>query len=211
MKCTLSWKISSMRPGAGMADLRRYRMTEIAKEHARSWVKPGDIVLDGTLGNGWDTLLLSELVGESGKVYAFDVQMEAMEKGQALVQGRNQITFIHDSHEKMDSYIHESLDFAMFNLGFIPGGDKKCTTMSESTLKAIRKTLKRLKVGGALTLCVYPGHEEGRKESLLLENFFQKLSPQQTFILKSSMVNDETSPYCLFVVKKKEGSFESRD
>lgn len=30
-------------------------------------LKPGDRAADATMGNGWDTLKLCELVGESGK------------------------------------------------------------------------------------------------------------------------------------------------
>ena len=38
----------------------------------------GDIVVDATVGNGNDTLKLSNAVGGKGKVYGFDIQMEAI-------------------------------------------------------------------------------------------------------------------------------------
>ena len=38
----------------------------------------GDICVDFTMGNGGDTLFLSKTVGETGKVYAFDIQEEAL-------------------------------------------------------------------------------------------------------------------------------------
>ena len=41
-------------------------------------VAPGDTVVDATMGNGHDTLFLCELVGEEGRVYAFDVQAQAV-------------------------------------------------------------------------------------------------------------------------------------
>lgn len=200
-----------MPPGANMADLRAFRMTEIAKNYAKTWVNPGDVVLDATFGNGWDTRLLAELVGKEGRVYAFDVQEDAIKNGREAFRGQDQVTLIHDSHSNLNAHIQESLDFAMFNLGFLPGGSKECTTTAETTCKAILAALKKLKVKGAMTLCVYPGHEEGQKESFLLEQFFIQYPPRDLFVLKSSMVNDEKSPYCLLVVKKKDGSFESRD
>ena len=40
----------------------------------RQVVQPGDTVIDATMGNGHDTAMLAELVGESGHVIAFDVQ-----------------------------------------------------------------------------------------------------------------------------------------
>ncbi|MFL6518354.1 MAG: rRNA methyltransferase, partial [Bacillus sp. (in: firmicutes)] len=32
-------------------------------------VKPGDVVIDATVGNGYDSVFLAELVGESGQVF----------------------------------------------------------------------------------------------------------------------------------------------
>ncbi len=43
-------------------------------------VLPGDIVIDATAGNGNDTLFLAGLVGETGRVYSFDIQARAIEK-----------------------------------------------------------------------------------------------------------------------------------
>lgn len=204
-------KILLKPPGANMVDLKAFRMTEIAKNYAKTWVKPGDVVLDATFGNGRDTRLLADLVGKEGRVYAFDVQEDAIKNGREVFRGQSQVALIHDCHSNLNAHIQESLDFAMFNLGFLPGGAKECTTMAETTRNAVLAALKRLKVEGAMTLCVYPGHEEGKKESLLLGQFFTQYPPSDLFVLKSSMVNDGSSPYCLLVMKKKEGSFESRD
>lgn len=41
-------------------------------------LEKGDIAVDATMGKGNDTVLLAELVGISGKVYAFDIQREAV-------------------------------------------------------------------------------------------------------------------------------------
>ena len=46
----------------------------------REQVHEGDFCIDATCGNGHDTLLLCELVGDSGLVAGFDIQKEAVEK-----------------------------------------------------------------------------------------------------------------------------------
>ena len=51
-------------------------------------IKSGDCVVDATMGNGNDTIFLSKLVQNEGKVFAFDIQEAALirtnEKIQAL-------------------------------------------------------------------------------------------------------------------------------
>ena len=39
----------------------------------------GDSVVDCTMGNGNDSLKLAQLVGNSGRVFSFDIQKEAIE------------------------------------------------------------------------------------------------------------------------------------
>lgn len=41
--------------------------------------------VDATCGNGHDTLELARMVGPSGRVVAFDIQAEALESAQALL------------------------------------------------------------------------------------------------------------------------------
>lgn len=40
----------------------------------------GDTVIDATVGNGNDTVVLAKAVGSMGKVYGFDIQEEAIDK-----------------------------------------------------------------------------------------------------------------------------------
>ena len=46
-------------------------------------VQPGDWVVDTTAGNGHDTAFLANVVGEQGRVFAFDVQAAAIAATQA--------------------------------------------------------------------------------------------------------------------------------
>ena len=49
-------------------------------------VQPGDTVIDATMGNGHDTQFLCERVGPAGRVYAFDVQEQAVASTEALLR-----------------------------------------------------------------------------------------------------------------------------
>ena len=54
------------------------RLTQIAHEAIAAVLHDGDTTIDATAGNGHDTLMLARLVGESGRVIAFDVQSDAI-------------------------------------------------------------------------------------------------------------------------------------
>ena len=53
-------------------------LTGLHKHFVLEHLKPGDTAVDFTMGNGNDTLFLSRTVGEGGRVYAFDIQEEAL-------------------------------------------------------------------------------------------------------------------------------------
>lgn len=59
---------------------------QLSHEIIKQTVKVGDIVVDATCGNGNDTLLLAKLVGNEGKVFAFDIQNAAIENTNLLLQ-----------------------------------------------------------------------------------------------------------------------------
>ena len=54
-------------------------LTGLHKHFILEHIKEGDTVVDFTMGNGNDTLFLSKAVGENGRVYAFDIQAQAVE------------------------------------------------------------------------------------------------------------------------------------
>ena len=55
------------------------RPLEMAHDFLAEVVNQDDIVVDATMGNGHDTLFLAKL---AKKVYAFDIQEQALEKTQ---------------------------------------------------------------------------------------------------------------------------------
>ena len=58
----------------------------VEKAFIESHIKEGGTVVDFTMGNGHDTLWLSNKVGANGKVYAFDVQQAALDSSEKLVE-----------------------------------------------------------------------------------------------------------------------------
>ena len=101
-------------------------------------IEANSIIVDATAGNGNDTLKLARLVGNEGKIYAFDIQKSAIEKTRELLLNEglygNNVELIEDSHSNVDLHVKENIDFAIMNLGYLPGGDKSIFTKSESTI-----------------------------------------------------------------------------
>lgn len=169
-------------------------------------IKKGDTVADFTMGGGGDTLWLSNAVGESGKVYAFDVQPMALEKTRARLQSEHapeNYTLILDSHSNLKNYIHEPIRAGVFNLGWLPGSDKTVTTLRETTRKAVVDALSILGEDGVLLVAVYPGHEEGEKEGEMLGELFASYSRFEFCCSLFRIVNSPASPF-FYLIEKRE-------
>ncbi|MBD3670095.1 MAG: methyltransferase domain-containing protein [Gammaproteobacteria bacterium] len=132
----------------------------------------GDLALDGTLGNGHDLCFLAEGVGESGHVYGFDVQTEAIEASRSRLQAAglaSRATLFVAGHETLSQYlplgVTGQLAVAMFNLGYLPGSDKRTVTRTDTTLIALTAALAALRPAGLLSVVAYPGHDGGGDET----------------------------------------------
>ncbi|NLZ49979.1 MAG: rRNA methylase [Clostridiales bacterium] len=159
-----------------------------------------DTALDATLGNGYDTDFLSSLFNT---VYAFDIQEQCVLNYKN--KANKNVTLINDSHENLDKYINKGLDCAIYNLGFLPGGNKEITTNYESTLKSIEKTLLLLNPQGILTIAIYPGHPAGKLEKEYLIDYCRKLPKNEFAVLYSQFINRQNNPPELLIIEKNEG------
>lgn len=166
----------------------------------------GALAVDATLGNGHDALWLCSLVGEAGRVYGFDVQPEAVERSRMrLREGgmESRAELILDGHQNMGRYVApESADAIMFNLGWLPGAAHGVTTRTETTLQAVNAALEALKQEGILTVCVYPGHEEGAREREALLDWAQKLDRKRYDAMLRCYLNQSADPPLMIAVKK---------
>ncbi len=178
---------------------------EITRKFIYMHIKEGKVVLDCTVGNGNDTILLAKLVGDKGKVYGFDIQRKAIEiTKQRLIDEEllDRVVLIEDGHENIDSYIEEKLDFVIYNLGYLPKGDKNIKTNSSTTLVSLEKSLDLLKENGLLLITCYVGHEGGMEEKNSVEEFLSKLNQKEFNVLKYDFINQINSPPVLYGVEK---------
>ncbi len=175
----------------------------LASDYLARTVKAGDTVIDATAGNGHDTLFLAGLVGETGHVFAFDVQESAIRAtGECVRVGglENRVTLIHAGHERMTEYVTGPVRAVCFNLGWLPGGNKDITTHWETTFQAVTQALSLLMPLGICTVCVYPGHAEGEKERQRLKPFLAALRPQEYNVLHQVFLNaGPDAPECYVI------------
>ncbi|MBO5287623.1 MAG: class I SAM-dependent methyltransferase [Clostridia bacterium] len=178
----------------------------LQKNFILSHLKEGDVCADFTMGNGHDTLFLSTTVGERGRVFAFDIQEMALASTRSLLEKSNapkNYTLILDSHHNARNYIDCKIKAGMFNLGYLPGSNNKSlTTKRETTLPAVQGAIEMLDSDGILLVAVYPGHDEGKEEGLLLEGYFSTIDRREMSISRFQIINSPTSPY-FFIVEKK--------
>ncbi len=186
--------------------MRQSQITYWCHEIIRSQVPEGGIYVDATMGNGNDTLFFCKMAGESGRVYAFDIQQKAIENTEKLLKhhqlsGRAEL--ILKSHEYMDEYVGEnSADAVCFNFGYLPGGDHSISTTAEASKKAVGKALKILKPGAMLSLCIYSGGDTGFEEKEALLAYLKELSPRDyTVILNQYYNRGNHPPMPVFVFK----------
>lgn len=176
---------------------------QLAKDRLAETANPEGVYVDFTMGKGRDTLFLCKLAPR-GKIYAFDIQPAALEATQALLsqQGIDNATLILDSHDRFADYVFGPIDGGLFNLGFLPGGDRALTTQTTSTIPAVLGAIEALKVGGALGIAVYPGHEEGRLEGEALQRRFSEIPKEKADIFLYRLLNVPDSPYMMVIERK---------
>ncbi len=162
--------------------MKNIPLTEEAHKRIESVIESGDIAIDATCGNGHDTVFLANTVGVEGIVYGFDIQDSAIEKTKERLEKENlnNVVLIKGCHsvlfDLIDPTIKKSIKAIMFNLGYLPGSDKKIITKKETTLTALNKSLELISNKGLITIIVYPGHEGGKLEDEAVLDWVKKLS-----------------------------------
>ena len=139
-----------------MAPVNPIRVTERAQKLATEILRPGDIAVDGTAGKGRDTACLAQAVGPSGHVHAFDIQPEAIASSRNLLEVAGLIDRVSlhlRSHAELVDVLTSAqrgkVGVAIFNLGYLPGGDASIVTQPASTDRALRDAYVNLRPGVA--------------------------------------------------------------
>ena len=177
----------------------------LAADYMIRSIREGDRVVDATMGNGKDTLFLCELVGEKGHVYAFDVQEEAVARTRERVNEAGfaeRTTLLLAGHETMAQHVPAPVQAVMFNLGWLPGAEHIVTTKTNTTLEAVCAAVSLIAPGGIVTVCVYPGHEEGTRELKALLEYAASLDVRRYNVLYHQFLNASLQTPQLILIQK---------
>lgn len=179
---------------------------EVARKLIRERAAAGETVIDATMGNGNDTLFLAQLTGERGRVIAFDIQPQAIEKTKARLTKEGVSAAVElrlASHEAI-AELSEPVSAIMFNLGYLPGGNKDVTTQAESTIRAIEAGLSLLRPSGIMTIIVYWGHDAGKIEKEAVERFCEQLDQTRYLVLKYQYLNQQNQAPFLLAIERRQ-------
>ena len=180
-------------------------LLQLHKHFILTHLREGDIAVDFTMGNGHDTEFLSKTVGQTGHVYAFDVQEQALASTSEHLRDSgcpDNCTLILDSHHNVKKYVDVPIKAGMFNLGYLPGSDKTVTTMRETTLPAIEAAIDLMDRDAILLVAVYPGHAEGEAEGKLICEYLSSLSRHKVCATQIKILNSPTSPFFIVIETK---------
>lgn len=172
----------------------------------RSTISAGDVVVDATAGNGRDTVFLADCVGSSGVVYAFDIQEAALQAtASATSHHVAHVRLVHAGHHEMLSHVDPAhvgcVAAVVFNLGYLPGGDKSIVTTSETTIVGVEQALELLRPEGMLVVVCYK-HDQGQREYDVLRSMLHAMPQHRASVLECNFINQVGNPPMAFVVVK---------
>jgi SAM-dependent methyltransferase len=169
----------------------------LARTYWQNHLKSSDLAIDATCGNGHDTVFLAELCS----VIAIDIQNMALQNTESLLLRANKKAILQRlSHAEIDTLpLPHPPRLIVYNLGYLPHGDKSITTKLESTLQAVEKSLQILAPDGALSITCYPGHEEGLREEKALEEWASTLPADKWSVCHHKWLNRTRAPSLLWI------------
>lgn len=172
-------------------------------------LRPGDTAVDATVGNGYDTVFLADCVGETGRVFGFDIQADAIASAEARLAASDlseRVFLFRHGHEEMRGYLPEDavgrVAGVLFNLGFLPGGDHGILTRAETTLPALEQSCELLSPGGLLEVVMYRGHAGGAEEADAVLEWAGELDQSRFSAFHYHLVNQRNTPPELLGVEK---------
>ena len=167
--------------------------------------------VDATAGNGHDTVFLALEVGENGQVWTFDVQEAALTATRERVSLAGpdilrRIFLVHAGHEtakyRLPVEVRENLRAITFNLGFLPGSDRRVKTTVATTIEALSFLAGILAVGGVVSVHAYKGHSGGAEEGAAVGRWFTALPWDTWRVAEYTFCNKDRNPETLFLAEK---------
>lgn len=187
---------------------------KMAHEFIAPVLVPGALAVDATAGNGYDTLFLAQGVGVQGHVYAFDIQPEAIAQTKSLLERHgllDRVTLLATDHREMGRIVPPNVKAVMFNLGYLPGGDRRIITQPSSTIEALQAALALLAPGGRISLVIYTGHPGGPEELKAVEEFTSTLPPAAFVVLRVAFWNRSSRAPVMFFLEKAGAAYEGHE
>ena len=193
------------------------RIVPLAQDTLAEVLHAGDSAIDLTAGNGHDTLILRQRVGNGGTVFSFDLQVGALHNTALRLQEAGFSSTLHSTplttsppgvhliaagHECLSRYVTFPVRAIIANLGYLPGGDKQMVTRPETTLSALQQAMDLLLCGGRLAVVVYTGHPGGQQEAVAVDQWFASLDSDSWNVLRTDMPNRSAAPYLLVAEKR---------
>ncbi|EGO63637.1 class I SAM-dependent methyltransferase [Acetonema longum] len=178
---------------------------QMARQILLPKLKDASVILDATAGNGKDTLFLAQNTPPDAVIWAFDIQQTALASAETHLRQAgffHKVRFIWDSHVNLSEHIHQPIDAAVYNLGYLPGSDHGITTAPESTVLSLDRLMHQLNQSGLVAIVAYTGHEPGLEEQKAVHAFLQSL-PQKDFAVAGwQMLNQMNNPPMLYVIER---------
>ena len=175
-----------------------WKITDWCRHFLTLHVKPGDLCIDATMGNGHDTLLLSQLTGPTGRVLAFDIQEIALQETKKRLdaqQADKNVTLLLESHTHMIDYADpETVSCIVFNFGYLPSGDHSIATHKDTSIQAIEQGLTLLKKHCLMSLCIYSGGDSGFEEKNAVLSYIKELDSKKYLVIISEYANRPNNP-----------------
>ncbi|CAK0783803.1 hypothetical protein CVIRNUC_007003 [Coccomyxa viridis] len=189
------------------------KMTAVAQAAWAGFVRTGDVVVDATCGNGLDSLWLARAVGRSGKLYAFDIQADAVSTTRHLLHEHSSehpddaqdFEVVQACHSNLKEHVREPPQLVCFNLGFLPGGDRDIITRPGTSVAAVQAALDIVRPDGLVSVLAYTGHPGGREEYEAVRALGTRQDPARLTVFEQCIANRPTAPVLLLFLKRSPG------
>ena len=181
-----------------------FNFVELSHFLIDNYVSEEGIVVDCTSGNGFDSLYLCKRMQGKGFLFSFDIQKEAIGRTKKNLKENcsyDNYKVINDSHSKINQYIETNIDFAIYNLGYLPNSNSKIKTNFKETIISLKIVLELLRNKGTIVIVAYTGHDEGKERDEVFD-FLKNINPKKFSVMNLNIINVNKYPPEVFLIQK---------
>src|SRR6201987_6187598 len=110
------------------------------------------------------------------------------------------VSLIHYSHSNLEKYLPHGavIQVAMFNLGYLPRGNREIITRPDTTIAALEILLRHLAANGRITVLAYRAHQGGFHEYDEVRKFLEGLPEPDWSVQELAGIEDSLAAPRLF-------------